>query len=56
MLKKYAFFLFLFFACTVYSQDSLDYRVDLFGSVSTGKYTPFLDNIQYLRNRSPATE
>jgi len=41
MPKKYAFFLFLFFSYTAYSQDSLDYRVDLFGSVSSGKYTPF---------------
>jgi len=41
MLKKYICFLFLFFVYTAYSQDSLNYRIDLYGSASSGKYTPF---------------
>lgn len=41
MLKKYIGFLFLFLSYTAYSQDQFDYRLDLFGSASTGKYTPF---------------
>ena len=41
MLKKYTCFLLLFFVYTAYSQEILDYRVDIFGSASTGKYTPF---------------
>ena len=41
MLKKYIFFAFLLFSFTGYSQDTLQYRLDLFGSASSGKYTPF---------------
>ena len=33
-------FLLLFVSFTAFSQDKLDYRFDLFGSASTGKYTP----------------
>ena len=33
--------MFLLFSFTCYSQDTLDYRLDLFGSASSGKYTPF---------------
>ena len=41
MLKKYAWLLFLLISFTAYSQDLLNYRLDLFGSASTGQYTPF---------------
>ena len=41
MLKKYISFLFLFFSFTCYSQDTLVYRIDLFGSAAGGKHTPF---------------
>jgi len=41
ILKKYIGSLFLLLPFTVYSQDLFNYRLDLFGSASTGKYTPF---------------
>ena len=41
MLKKYIIFVVLLFSFTCYSQDTLDYRLDIFGSASSGKYTPF---------------
>ena len=41
MLKKYIGFIFLFFVYTAYSQDSINYRFDVLGSVGSGKYTPF---------------
>jgi len=41
MLKKYISFLLLLFSFTCYAQDTLDYRLDLFGSACSGKYTPF---------------
>ena len=41
MLKKNICFLFLLICCTIYAQDSLNYRLDLLGTASTGKYTPF---------------
>jgi len=41
MLKKYIYLLFLLFASTGYSQEILDYRFDVFGTASTGAYTPF---------------
>jgi len=41
ILKKYSCFLFLFLPVIVYSQDIFNYRLDLFGSASSGKYTPF---------------
>jgi len=41
MLKRYVCFLLLFLTCTAYSQETLDYRFDVFGSTSSGNYTPF---------------
>lgn len=41
MIKKHICFLLMFFAYTVYSQDSFNYRFDAFGSASAGEYTPF---------------
>jgi len=41
MVKKYICLLFLLICYTTYAQDSLGYRFDLFGSASTGEYTPF---------------
>ena len=40
-LKKYAGLFFLLFTFTAHSQDLFNYRLDLFGSASTGKQTPF---------------
>ena len=41
MLKKCICFPLLFFVYIVYSQNILDYRFDVFGSASSGNYTPF---------------
>jgi len=41
MLKKYTLLFFLFFVYTAYSQDTVSYRFDVFGSAGSGKYTPF---------------
>lgn len=41
LLNKYICFLSLLLPLTTYSQEILDYRFDIFGSASTGKYTPF---------------
>ncbi|MCL1934670.1 MAG: capsule assembly Wzi family protein [Candidatus Azobacteroides sp.] len=41
MVRKYTCVLLSFFFYTAYSQEILDYRFDVLGSASTGKYTPF---------------
>jgi len=41
ILKRCAWLFFLFIPFTACPQDLLNYRLDLFGSASTGKYTPF---------------
>ena len=41
MPKKYIYFLLLLFVYNAYSQDTLNYRFEVLGSASSGKYTPF---------------
>jgi len=41
MLKKYFLFLIIFFVYTAYSQNTFDYRFDVFGYAGIGDYNPF---------------
>jgi hypothetical protein len=41
ILKKYISLLFLSFPFILYSQETVDYRIDVLGTASTGEYTPF---------------
>lgn len=41
MPKKYLCLLLMLYSFTSYSQDTLDYRLELLGSAGSGKYTPF---------------